>query len=379
MHQNREEILAISSDFWSQLTFLLGMASLNQNQVRQLVVHYHAQHPEASTYSIAKYFSEIGIAQRTVYNIIEKYAKTGQTSKSSGSGRPAEKMTEKKKDALVVDAMSETGLSQRDLARKYDISLAYVNKILQEYKVKAFKRQKVPATVSEQQKETQRIRNDRLYRELLSHGRCQGRPSLVMDDESYFTLTHSSIPSNQYYYATSRGDAEEEQKFSHRQKFEAKVLVWIAISDRGLSQAFFQPSGFAITKEVYSDECITRRLVPFLSEHHSDGNYLFWPDLASAHYAKHSLARLQELGVQFVPKEKNPPNVPQLRPVEDFWGLLKQEVYRHHWRAESIDQLKRRIQFRLRKLNTTAVCHMMNLVQQRLGRARRFGVQSAYH
>ena len=30
-------------------------------------------------------------------------------------------------------------------------------------------------------------------------------------------------------------------------------------------------------------------------------------------------------------RDDNPPNVPQLRPKEDFWGVMKQEVYRGGW------------------------------------------------
>ena len=32
--------------------------------------------------------------------------------------------------------------------------------------------------------------------------------------------------------------------------------------------------------------CIKKRLFPFIEEHHSDGQYLFLPDLASSHYSK---------------------------------------------------------------------------------------------
>lgn len=40
---------------------------------------------------------------------------------------------------------------------------------------------------------------------------------------------------------------------------------------------------------------------------------MFWPDLASVHYAKDVQAELQRLKIEFVPKLQNPPNVPQLR------------------------------------------------------------------
>ena len=54
---------------------------------------------------------------------------------------------------------------------------------------------------------------------------------------------------------------------------------------------------------------------------------MFWPDLATAHYARATATSLTEAEVPTVTREMNPPNVPQLRPIEDFWGFLKQEVY----------------------------------------------------
>jgi hypothetical protein len=40
---------------------------------------------------------------------------------------------------------------------------------------------------------------------------------------------------------------------------------------------------------------------------------VFWPDLASAYYAKDTLIRIEELKIEYVPKEVNPSNVPQIR------------------------------------------------------------------
>jgi hypothetical protein len=45
---------------------------------------------------------------------------------------------------------------------------------------------------------------------------------------------------------------------------------------------------------------------------------VFWPDLTSAQYAKDTLVRLEELKIEYVPIKENPPNVPQLRQIENF-------------------------------------------------------------
>jgi hypothetical protein len=39
--------------------------------------------------------------------------------------------------------------------------------------------------------------------------------------------------------------------------------------------------------------------------------------------------------VNFVHKDKNPPNFPQERPIENFWGCLAKKVYEGDWEAKT--------------------------------------------
>jgi lipoate synthase len=48
--------------------------------------------------------------------------------------------------------------------------------------------------------------------------------------------------------------------------------------------------------------------------------------LAKAHYAKSIQNYLREQNINFVQEEDNPPNLPECRPIEDFWGVLKGSV-----------------------------------------------------
>jgi hypothetical protein len=41
--------------------------------------------------------------------------------------------------------------------------------------------------------------------------------------------------------------------------------------------------------------------------------------------------------VNFVVKAENPPNMPEIRPIENFWGILKGLVYQNNWQAENLD------------------------------------------
>ena len=81
----------------------------------------------------------------------------------------------------------------------------------------------------------------------------------------------------------------------------------IAISNPGMSKPLFRPiKSEAINSNIYINECLSQRLLPFIQKHHSDFNYLFWPDLAVAHYSKETIAWMDE-NFYFVDKGSNPP------------------------------------------------------------------------
>ena len=74
----------------------------------------------------------------------------------------------------------------------------------------------------------------RLYR-MLSNNDFQ----LIMDDEKYFLLQVQSAPTNRGFYTSDKRTTAPQVKFKRTQKFEAKILVWIAISEKGISKPLF--------------------------------------------------------------------------------------------------------------------------------------------
>ena len=60
---------------------------------------------------------------------------------------------------------------------------------------------------------------------------------------------------------------------------------------------------------------------------------------------------MDDKNVNSVKKNNDPANLPEIRPIEDFWGLLKGKVYMHNWKAENLNQLRNRIKYCLRKLD----------------------------
>ncbi len=67
-----------------------------------------------------------------------------------------------------------------------------------------------------------------------------------MDDEKYFTLTNESVSTNRGFYRSDPSVAPSDVKFNRIQQYSAKVLVWIAVSDKGISEPFFAKQRQAI-------------------------------------------------------------------------------------------------------------------------------------
>ena len=296
---------------------------------RRIVGNYYIKFKHLGKTHTVKYFQRMNVKRTTIYSIIRRLEKNGSVERKSGSGRPAIKMPKKKVNALKDSLIGKLGISQRKLANRFNIGQSYLCKILKKNGVKHYKRHPKSKT-SDSQKI---IQKKRLIR--LSKGKLRPNNGLevVMDDESYFPMTGHNIPGNDGYYAIDRSEVDSDVKYRSTEKFPKKVLVWIAISSKGYSQPFFAIRD-AMNKEIYSNECLRKRLIPFIRDNHSNTGIVFWPDLATCHYAKLTIQTYEELKLKYIKREENPPNVPQLRAIEKFWAHLKTKVYSGGWEAK---------------------------------------------
>jgi hypothetical protein len=110
--------------------------------------------------------------------------------------------------------------------------------------------------------------------------------------------------------------------FKCKEKFPKKYLVWQAMDDKGnVSEPYIKIG--CMNAEEYRKECLEKRLLPFIQKHHTIDNALFWPDLATIHYSARAQEWLKDNRIECIAKERNPPNVPQARPIERFWSICK--------------------------------------------------------
>ena len=60
---------------------------------------------------------------------------------------------------------------------------------------------------------------------------------------------------------------------------------------------------------------------------------------------------LRDNRIAFTEKIDNPPNAPQIRPIENYWGILKMKVYKENWKAKTRDHLIRRIKMKQKEID----------------------------
>ena len=126
------------------------------------------------------------------------------------------------------------------------------------------------------------------------------------------------------FYSSDTTQTPIEVKNSAKSKFEPNVLLWIPITDDGISSPTILTGETGINTDVYISKCLRPNLFPFLAR---KTNHIFWSDLASAHYSTKTVEFLNTSNVNFVPKAINPPKFPQCIPIEDFFGALDTKVY----------------------------------------------------
>jgi hypothetical protein len=102
----------------------------------------------------------------------------------------------------------------------------------------------------------------------------------------------------------------------------------------GMIEPYFRQKGMVVNRFVYRDEILEPCLLPFIKKYHKHDKYVFWPDQAISHYAKEVQDWLFSKKIEFLPKIINPVNAQKLCPIEDFWGILKTNVYENNWSAK---------------------------------------------
>lgn len=339
-----------------------------QNYLRDRVYSMLGQHTKKQ---VLEHFMKEKIARSTIYSIMKRFEDGKPSSNLQKTGRPRI-LNQSKLEKLRKAAVDLKGASNRVLSRKFQVSKETVRQNLLKMEIKYHKKVTVPRYSEKQLLEIPK-KCRILRRQIFTANR-----QIILDDEKYFTFSWNNSAQNAGFYTNNIQTTPDDVRFAPKGKFESKVLVWAAISSKGISQLYIQDSKApAIKATTYISKCLSK-LDKFIKEKHPNEDSIFWPDLASSHYAKITLDWLKEKNINFVPKHANPPNVPKARPIEDFWSLLCQQVYSKGWEAKTTDQLIARIKLCVKKVDLEAVQVMIGSIKSKLRQIEEKGPLSLY-
>ena len=83
---------------------------------------------------------------------------------------------------------------------------------------------------------------------------------VILDDEKYFTFSNSNTPGNRGYYTDNKATAPTDIRFNMVEKYPPKVLVYMVISSRGISEIHAQECGNAIDADTYINKCLNKTI-----------------------------------------------------------------------------------------------------------------------
>lgn len=318
-----------------------------QMKVREKIIHKHTQNPDMSYNDIAK---TLGVARSTVGNVIKNFKNTLTIERKKGSGRKAGPISKSKDKAVVASFTRNPNVSVRDVAKKINMSKSYVQKVKKRAGLQTFK-VGVSPNRDEKQNTVAKTRARKLYDQWLPKFDC-----IVMDDETYIKADFKQIPGQEYCTAKDKKLVPDKFKKKMLSKFPKKHLIWQAICTCGKRSKIYVAEG-TINQDIYEKECLQKLLLPFIRSHNV--STLFWPDLASCHYSKKVLKWYEDNGIAVVPKEANPPNCPELRPIEKYWAHLKTKLKKTNKIAKDRSDFKRRCTLASGKIPESSVYNLM--------------------
>lgn len=330
----------------------------SQEEARREIVRTKLDFPNMSGVQIAK---KLRKSARTVQQLLKNFEERLSIQRKKGSGRHKGFNNKLLARKIANSLLRNPTQSGRDLARKFKCGETFVRKVRRFYKLKTFRKLKVPHR-TEKQNITARKRARLFYDRILTkYGGC-----ILEDDETYLKFDFKQLPGRNYYVSKIRGKVSPRFKYIQCDKFGKKALIWQAICTCGLRSSSYCTMSTMKT-ENYLKECLKKRLLPLIRKH--NGPVLFWPDLASCHYSRPVLDWTKAENINMVEKNMNPPNCPQLRGIERFWAIIKRRLLKNGACMVTMQKLKDRWDLEVRKAGPELVRNVMGRIS---GKFRKF-------
>lgn len=281
---------------------------------------------------IFKALKNTEISRAFVYKVITRYKETGTNADRQRSGRPRSVRTPQAIKVVRERIRRNPERSGRKLASELGMSKTSMQLLLKsDLKMRAYKKSKVhgltASTIAKRKKRSEHI--------LQWH---EG-DEFIFSDEKLFVLEQSLNSQNDRIYSISFQDLPDDRKYVKRFQKPSSVMVWGAISKRGLLPLKFVDPGVKINAEYYKTEILEEILLPALDEMYGEDYYVFTQDGAPAHTANIVQEWCKENFTDFLSKDEWPPSSPDCNPLDYFvWSYMLSEL--NTYKINNLTQLK---------------------------------------
>jgi arginine repressor len=128
----------------------MRLTVVGRENLRQAVKNIFVKNPNSTKSDIVKHFVKQGYARSTIFKTINRLSTSSSTKNKTRTGRPS-LWTATKRKVLKRLTNNRKGVSQRKIARKFDVTQANISKQLSKMKIECRKREKTPKYTEKQQ------------------------------------------------------------------------------------------------------------------------------------------------------------------------------------------------------------------------------------
>ncbi|CAF1229661.1 unnamed protein product [Rotaria sordida] len=187
---------------------------------------------------------------------------------------------------------------------------------------------------------------------------------MMFTDEKIFTQNCYYNPKSDVIWADNRSDANERGGLHAVKKYSVNVMVGLGVTWYGLTRPYFFEKGERLNGQSYTDQ-----LLPFYKK---EGDRLFqqkkWgfqQDGASSHTDQISQNWCKENFEFFIPKERWPPNSPELNPLDySIWTNISNHIEYH--KVKTVNDLRREVEKAIKKIDINYVRDVINVFLRRV-------------
>ena len=329
--------------------------------VRKEILHKYQTEKGLSFKKLAQ---EMNVSVGAIQNTIKRYKEHRTLDDLPGRGRKHGLATPELNRKLCSLYASNPSISVREAAKKLQTSIGTVCKLKRMNNLKPYSERITPKR-SPEQHQMALSRSRKLYEEVLSNfDGC-----IVMDNEIYVKMDYTTCPDPEYYTACKDNPLEDEPTIQG-EIFGKKVVIWQAICTCGQRSGTFITNESNMNATLYLEECLKKRLLPFIRQHST--STIFWPNLTVCRYNNSVLEWYETENINFVKKDQNPLNCPELRPVEIYLAQMKINLKLGRRSGTTIDEMHRNWIWAQNELPDTFV---QNLTKDAKAKVQEFGQQ----